>query len=297
VTPMVRTKAGVFMKLEALQLGGSHKARAAKKVVEAVMERLPKTPPSNTTIIEKTGGNFGIGLTIYGRRAGFKVQLLIRPSFSPFRRMFVERLGAELFGQQDMARGKSNGDIISEKIAAEQNRGRSVVFADQFSNEACIDGHGEGARELAAQLFAAGVNAADPICLVLGVGTGASLVAYGRELRRQFHNVFVVLAEPAGCDLAAGHFEPHPFQGLAVGVVPDLYDPSVVNGRQIIEFEEAGAAAEQLLHQDRLLFGPSTNLVYAAALRMKQDFAVTVTIAYDGSEAYFADNLIARAAA
>ena len=62
-TPVASLYRNVFLKLEHLNVGGSHKSRAARKMISAAVDS-GKIIPGRTTIIEKTGGNLGIGLAV-----------------------------------------------------------------------------------------------------------------------------------------------------------------------------------------------------------------------------------------
>lgn len=61
MSKLIRTGDRILTKLEMNNPGGSHKYRAASFIIETAL-RSGKITPGLTTVIEKTGGNFGFGL-------------------------------------------------------------------------------------------------------------------------------------------------------------------------------------------------------------------------------------------
>jgi hypothetical protein len=61
LTPLLAVQANWFVKMDCLLPGHSHKSRAAQYIVQAGI-RDGLIIPGQTTLIEKTGGNFGLGL-------------------------------------------------------------------------------------------------------------------------------------------------------------------------------------------------------------------------------------------
>lgn len=291
-TPVVRAGEALFIKLEHLQVGQSHKARAARAIISNAEKRGDLKPDRDDVIIEKSGGNMGLGLAaaVGGR---YTLELLVRPSFSASRRKILSYFGARLIGLKDMAAGLTNAEILNKRIAAHQSVGRNVFFPDQFSNADGVEGHREGAREFTAQLKAMGVRADQPLAFYGGVGTGASLRGYVKELREAFIDVETVLVQPEGCDIDAEIFASHPIEGLAVGVRPALYAAELVSRRIQVPSEYARVGQRTLAAAHGLFVGPSTGLVYAAFLNAPPEPGrLAVMITYDGQDPYFSDQLL-----
>lgn len=64
----VRRIANRLVKLEALQPGGSHKARAARFILRRAIAEGALTPFGERRILEKSGGNLGVGLAFEADR-------------------------------------------------------------------------------------------------------------------------------------------------------------------------------------------------------------------------------------
>ena len=89
-----KSSADVFVKFEGINVGGSIKTRTAfNMVLEAEKQGIIN---KNTTIVEPTSGNQGIGLALVGAVRGYKVKIIMPDSVSEERRKLVEHYGAEV---------------------------------------------------------------------------------------------------------------------------------------------------------------------------------------------------------
>ena len=78
ITPIIKITDNIFAKFEAFNESGSHKVRAATFIIKNAIKQ-GKIIPGKTTVIEKTGGNFGFGL-IYACNE-FNVDVVKRVGF------------------------------------------------------------------------------------------------------------------------------------------------------------------------------------------------------------------------
>ncbi|MGJ5181736.1 pyridoxal-phosphate dependent enzyme [Bradyrhizobium oligotrophicum] len=289
-TPIKLLPDETFIKLEHLQLGGSHKARAARRVIAAAEAEGALKRDGKHLIIEKSGGNFGLGLATYAVPCGYPVKLVVRPAFSAYRRYLLAQLGADLIGRKEMASGCSNKEIIDLHMASYRHMGLVPFFTDQFNNQACIEAHEEGASEYVSQLIECGVSPEETISLVKCVGSGASLCAYERIFRRTFSKVRVVVVQPKGCDFKTQTFVDHPFEGAAVGLTPPFFTRPKLDDFITIEHADALTACAELFATAGIFAGRTTGLAFAAAKSLRtRGSGPIVILAYDGGEAYAAD--------
>lgn len=85
-TPLVKLQnrdpemADIYVKVEALNVGGSIKTRVAKRMVEDAIAN--KQLRSGMTIIEPTGGNTGIGLAIMAIIHNFHFVAVVPDNYS-----------------------------------------------------------------------------------------------------------------------------------------------------------------------------------------------------------------------
>ncbi len=290
-TPLLRTDPRCFFKLENFNSGGSHKARAARWMVEQAIASGSLTPHSGQTIIEKTGGNLGVGLAIEARRLGFDLELAVGMSFSPLKRRVLQLYGAHLIGIEMLQEGAQPAEVIHWHLEQAEQLGKRYYFIDQFNNPANVEAHyRETGPEIIAQLTANSELGGRPVVLVGGVGSGASLSGIGRALKETFKQVEVIGVQPAGCDILQEIFIDHNLQGIAVGVKPASFDESLVD--RFLHCTEADAYSAQRTWTRRhgIFPGNSSGANIWAVEQLASDpayhDAVIVSLIYDNGEAY-----------
>lgn len=109
----------VVAKLEFFNPGSSVKDRIAEAMIEAA-EKEGKIN-KNTTIVEATSGNTGIGLAMVCAARGYKLVITMPESMSKERKMLLRAFGAELI-LTPAAEGM-NGAIARAKALVEENPG------------------------------------------------------------------------------------------------------------------------------------------------------------------------------
>ncbi len=277
----------LLMKFEMEQAGGSHKARAARWVVRRAIES-GLLVPGTSTVIEKTGGNFGLGLALACREAGIPVELAIGLSFSAARREYLRWLGVDLVGEAELRAGKTPREVLEGRLAGAASRGRTYYYPDQFNNPACVEAHtvGTGA-ELAAQL--ANRTGVRQVHLVACAGTGAHLTGISHALLRAGFPLTVTLVEPAGCRARDGLFIEHPLEGMAVGVKPPLLDWSLITQTASVDEAETRTAQAWLARERGHWVGRTSSACLAVGRRLAGRLdagTATVVIAYDHGSWY-----------
>lgn len=240
-TPIQEVEPGLLAKFECNNPGGSHKVRAARYIVQAALAS-GEIVPGKTTVIEKTGGNFGFGLTVACAEVGVPVELAVGLGFSPVKRRCLEMFGARLIGIDMLQAGSTPREVVEWHLASAAALGKQYFYTDQFTNRGSVDAHElETGPEIVAQLQA--WPALDSVVLVACAGTGASLTGIARALKTGGYATEVVLVEPAGCDSRAGVFVDHRLEGMAVGVKPPLLDWSLVT--DVVRVDQATMLATQ----------------------------------------------------
>lgn len=280
---LVQVWDGVFTKLEMENPGGSHKFRAANHILERAIS-LGELTAGRSTVIEKTGGNFGLALLALCQKRDISVELVVGLQFSPVKRRLLEALGAKLLGLELLQSGWTPAEVVNHYLGCQTSNGRSYWYPDQFNNLTGISAHRfETASELAQQLTAAGSG--KNIIFVGGAGTGASFTGLTLGLRDHGFDVYAVLAEPEGCCSSEGVFIDHRFEGVAVGVVPPFLDLSLVKRRINVPLLEAFETQRAVYKEIGLWIGHSSAMCLAVAKRLKADDRNTatpiVTITYD----------------
>lgn len=283
-TPLVRA-GRVFTKLEMFNRAGSHKARAAQWVVRQAIEAGHLIPGGPRRILEKSGGNFGIGLAYEARKFDIGVDLVVGLSFSRVKMALCEEFGARLVGRDMLLRGAQPKEVV-EKLLEDQPQ--NYFYTDQFSNPANLAAHFEGTGpELLAQLLPLG--ALDrPVVFVVAAGTGASAAGISRRLKAALPNVTVVLNEPEHCSYIEGVFGDHVQKGTAVGVRPPFLDLTLVDHIERVTDAQAREGQRMFAAATGLYPGPSSGGNYFLARRWADACPthLVVTLIYDSGEGY-----------
>ncbi|NJN15943.1 MAG: cysteine synthase A [Oscillochloris sp.] len=265
-TPLVKlsprvndTAATVLAKLEFFNPASSVKDRIGLAMIEAA-EREGLIRPGETTIVEPTSGNTGIGLAFVAAAKGYRIILTMPETMSMERRKLLRGFGAELVltpGPEGM-RGAIGQ---AEQILAELPNG---FMPQQFKNLANPEVH---RRTTAEEIWRDTDGAID--ILVAGVGTGGTITGVGEVLKERKPSVQVIAVEPeASPVLSGGAPGPHKIQGIGAGFVPDVLDTGVIDAIEKVSNDDSFAMARRLAREEGLMVGISSGAAATVALRI-----------------------------
>lgn len=273
----------LFTKLELNHTSGSHKYRAADFIIRRAIER-GDIIPQRTTVIEKTGGNFGFGLLIACNKYQVDIELAVGLSFSIAKRNLLECLGAKLIGKNMLKDGLSPREVIEYHLQHQEEMNKSYYYTDQFNNADGVEAHRiNTGKELASQLKEENID--KPILFVGCAGTGASFTGIVRGLMDFDYTVDTILVEPTECDTQEGMFADHRLEGMSVGVIPPFLDWSLVGGVRKVKLEEALQAQREFYISNGVLIGNTSAACFFVAKQVISDPKfndhLILTIAYD----------------
>lgn len=292
ITPMLSLGENLRMKLEHLNPGGSHKTRAARRIIIRAIENGDLTPGGPRRILEKSGGNFGVGLAYEAAKYKIGVDLVIGLSFSPIKRALCEEYGARLVGVDLLHEGLQPKEVIARLL---EERPDSYFFTNQFANPANLEAHLiETGPEIVSQIRHE-VNDFNGITLVMGAGTGAHAQALISVLKSHFENVELVIVQPENCIFEKGEFGDHVQQGAGVGVVPPFLDFSDVTRIESVLDVDASEGQCLLAEQAGIYPGPTggANYYLASQIAHANPDRLVVTMTYDAGEGYLAQKIYA----
>jgi cysteine synthase A len=285
-TPIVKinrlndSKAVIYVKLEYFNPLHSVKDRIALAMFEAA-ERDGKLT-KDSTIIEPTSGNTGIGLAFIAAVKGYKLVLTMPETMSIERRKLLKALGARL-ELTEGAKGMKGAIAKAEEIAAATP---NSFIPQQFDNPANPDIH---EKTTGPEIWADTEGKID--ILIGGVGTGGTITGAGKYLKAKKPSVKVIAVEPSGSPvLSGGAPGPHKIQGIGAGFVPKVFDKSIVDEIYLTDDTKAGYAARRAAKEEGLFIGISSGSALEAALtiakRPENDGKTIVTILPDTGERY-----------
>ncbi len=284
--------ADVFVKYEAVNIGGSVKTRTALNMIEAAEKAGKLTPDS--VICEPTSGNQGIGLALVGAVKGYRVIIVMPDSVSMERRMLVRQYGAEVvLIHDDGDIGKAVNDCLeyAMDLAA---RDPNVFVPQQFKNPDNPAVHYEKtAREIISQM---GGLSIDGFCS--GYGSGGTITGIGRALRENYPDVQIAVLEVENAPaLLGGPIGAHFQQGIGDGFVPDNFDTGIYDEVMIVSDEQAIDTARRLASEEGILAGISAGTNVWGALQMAKKLGKgkhIVCLAPDTGERYCSTILFDR---
>jgi len=285
----------IIVKAELDNPGGSHKYRAARHIIEKAIENR-EIIPGKTTVIEKTGGNFGFGLIVACNQCNVDIDLAVGLSFSQRKRDLLEFFGARLIGKKMLADGLTPKEIVQYHLDQQESLGKEYFYTDQFQNSQGVDAHQKQTGvELVNQLHQQGIK--DKIVFVSCAGTGASFTGITLALRNAGFDVCTILVEPAGCDMRANIFSDHRIEGASVGVVAPFLDWNLIDDTKTVSLEELFIAQRWFWKYTGIFIGNSSAATIAVArnVRLNNHFkdVPIVTLAYD-SGLWYEDYLLAK---
>ncbi|MFX0076797.1 MAG: cysteine synthase A [Candidatus Hermodarchaeota archaeon] len=292
-TPLVRlnritesVEPNIFVKLESFNPGGSVKDRIAMYMVLKAEE--DGLIDKDTTIVEPTSGNTGIGLAMVCAAKGYKLILTMPESVSIERRQILRAYGAEVILTQK--EGGMKGSIAkAEEIS--KDRGK-VFIPQQFKNQANPEIH---RRTTAKEIFNDLEGQVDGF--IAGVGTGGTITGVGEILKdRVGARMKIYAVEPKeSAILSGGTAGPHKIQGIGAGFIPDVLNTGIYNKIITVDYEDAVATARKLAKLEGIFVGISAGAcAWAAIYEASKDFDKgenLVALLPDGGEKYLSTDL------
>ena len=287
-TPLVKVNKlsnskNLYAKVEFFNPAGSVKDRIALAMIEsAEQEGLIN---KDTTIIEPTSGNTGIGLALISAIKGYKIILTMPETMSLERRKLLSAYGAELVLTEG-AKGMKGAIEKAEELHKEI---QNSFIPQQFKNPANPEKH---YNTTAREIWKDTEGKID--IFVAGVGTGGTVSGVGKYLKEQNPDIQVVAVEPDSSPvLSKGVAGTHKIQGIGAGFVPDTFDRSVVDKIITVTNEDAIETARKSAKQEGMLIGISSgaSLFTATNVANENPDKTVVALLPDTGERYLSSVL------
>jgi cysteine synthase A len=276
-----RPRADLWAKCEQWNPGGSVKDRIALAMIEAA-ERKGVIRAGQSTIVEPTSGNTGIGLALVCAVKRYRLILTLPSNMSIERRALLRAYGAELVltpAELAMTGAVARAEELCQKP--------DHYMPQQFRNPANPDVHRRTTGpEIIEQMATRKVDA-----FVAGVGTGGTITGVGGVLKQRWPDVRVVAVEPTtSAVLSGGAPGPHRIQGIGAGFVPEVLDRSIYNEVRTVRDQAAWQMKRLLATREGLLVGISAGAATVVALDVAQELGPgknVVVVLPDTGERYF----------
>ena len=272
-----KRQVNIYAKLEGFNPTGSIKDRIALHMIErAEREGVLR---KGLTIIEPSSGNTGIGLAMVGIVKGYPVEIVMSSAVSVERRKILRSYGVKVI--LTPAEEGTDGSIRVAKRMVEESPDK-YFMPYQFANTANYLAHFE---RTAIEIWQQTEGKID--YLVCAIGTSGTIMGVSRFLRAMKPDIKVVCAHPI-----KGHY----IQGLKnmnEAIIPEIYNPLLIDIQEMIESEEAIEMARQIIAQEGIFAGMSSGAAMIAALRTarKLEKGNIVVVFPDRAEKYLSTKM------
>jgi cysteine synthase A len=284
-TPHVRlnrlfanTGVEVYTKNEKANPGGSIKDRIAQSMIEDAESK--GLLNADSTIIEPTSGNTGIGLAMVCAVKGYKLILVMPESMSVERRKLMQVYGASF---ELTPREKGMKGAIEKAKELVDNTPNSWM-PQQFDNPANIAVH---VRTTAEEILA---DFTHLDYLITGVGTGGHITGVAEVLKKHFPYLKVFAVEPELSPvISGGSPAPHPIQGIGAGFIPANLHTALLDGVIQVSKDDAFTYARRSAAEEGIFVGISSGATLAAVAKKipeMQPENVVLCFNYDTGERY-----------
>lgn len=290
-TPLVQlnklselTGASILGKCEFMNPSSSVKDRIAMNMINQALKE--GKIDENSTIIEPTSGNTGIGLAAICASKSLKLVLTMPESMSIERRKLLTHLGAEIV-LTPASEGMSGAINRAKSLAKELN----AYVLQQFDNPHNPEIH---RQTTALEILKDTQNNID--YFVAAVGTGGTLTGTSETLKEHVATLKSIAVEPSNSSVLSGNCAgPHKIQGIGAGFIPKILNTEIYDEIIQISDEEAIKYARQVALDEGLLVGISSGANLAATIKVasreENKGKVFVTILCDTAERYLSTDL------
>jgi cysteine synthase A len=283
--------ADVLAKLEWENPTGSVKDRMANAVISRPEAdgRLRR----GDTVVEYTGGSTGASLALVCAAKGYRIRIVSSDAFSREKLDQMVAYGAELTLVPSEG-GRTTRKLILDMIEAARALSREprTYWTDQLNNHDSIAGYHPFGEEIWSQ--AEGRVDAFVHC----VGTAATIRGVATVLKRHRPDVETVAVEPAESPvLSGGEPGPHKIEGVGIGYIPPLWDPSLVDTILPVATDDAKAMARRLAREEGIFAGTSAGANVLAAIQVGRRLgpgARVVTLVADSGLKYLNTDVYRR---
>ena len=276
----------VYAKIEAFNPGASVKDRICMSMIEAAEKA--NIINKETTIVEPTSGNTGIGLALVCAVKGYKLILTMPESMTVERRKILKAYGAEVV-LTPASGGMKEAIQKAEELSQDSDK---VFIPQQFKNLANPEIH---RKTTAVEIMDDLENKVDG--LVSGIGTGGTITGVGEILKKNIgEHVKIYAVEPIDSPvLSGGQPGPHKIQGIGAGFVPEVLNTKIYDKIIQVKYEDAAESTRELAKLEGIFVGISSGAATWATLNVaSKDFTSgqnIVVILPDTGERYLTTEL------
>ena len=247
----------IYIKVEGENPFGSVKDRVSLKMIEDA-EKKGKIN-KNTTIIDATSGNTGIGLAGVCLYKGLKL-IIVMPESASVERIKIMKAYKAIVYLTPKEKGMQ-GSI--DKVKELTKDMTDYFIPSQFENESNVLAHYETtAREIDEEL--------DNIyAICAGIGTGGTITGIGKYFKEKNRKTLIIGAEPKESPVInKGEKGLHGIEGIGAGFIPKILDLNVVDKVFMVSTSDAKKNCDELLCKEAFFIGFSSGAAFGAVKQL-----------------------------
>lgn len=269
--------------------GGSIKDRLGQYLIQDGIDKGKIN--DQTTIIEPTAGNTGIGVALAAQQHHLPTILVVPEKFSYEKQTLMRALGAKIVNTPSEGGIK---EAIKKAREIESETPNSYVPM-QFENPANPATYYHTlAPELIADLGDQGIDA-----FVAGAGSGGTFAGIAKYLKEQNPKTKSIVVEPEGSILNGGPAHSHRTEGIGVEFIPPFFQEVTIDETLTISDADAFEQVRQMAATQGLFIGSSSGAALAASLKVAKELpanSTIVTVFPDSSERYMSEHIYEKEA-
>jgi cysteine synthase len=279
INSLFRNDIEVWMKIERFNPGSSIKDRIALAMIEDAEAK--GLINKDTTIIEPTSGNTGVGLALVCAVKGYKLILTMPESMSIERRKLIKAYGAEIvLTPKELGMGGCIAKA-NELLAATSNS----WMPQQFNNPANVEVHRQTTAKEILDDFPEGLD-----YMITGVGTGGHITGCSEVLKQKFPAMKTFAVEPEKSPVISGGQKGlHRIQGIGAGFIPQVLNTQTLDGTILVSEEDAFKMTRDCATKEGILIGISSGAILAAVAQKQNELpsgSRVLIFSYDTGERY-----------
>ncbi len=280
----IKTQANIYVKCEFMNPSGSIKDRISYAMIKDALDS--GVIAKDSTIIEPTSGNTGVGLASVCASLGLKLIITMPESMSIERRKIISIFGAKL----ELTPKEKGMKGAIQRANELKNEIPNSIILDQFSNLSNPKIHKETTAKEIIESF--GDITID--VFVAGVGTGGSISGVGEILKAKYLSLDIFAVEPSDSPvLSGGNPAPHKIQGIGAGFIPNILNTDIYKEVIKVDSTDAFKCARELASKEGILVGISSGANFYAAKELAKKYPNKniLTILNDTGERYLSTEL------
>ena len=276
-TPVVRLNrigkdlpAELYAKCDFLNPGGSIKDRIAARML-AGLESSGRLGP-DTTLIEPTSGNTGIGLAMAAAVKGHRLIITMPEKMSREKQVVMEALGAEIIRTPTEAAHDDPESLLGVAKRLNEEIEDSII-PDQYNNPDNPDAHYATTGPEIWEDFGDRLD-----MVVIASGTGGTITGVARYLKEKNPNILIIGVDPEGSILGGRDcVKPYQVEGIGYDFVPGVLDQGLVDDWIYVNDRDSFQLARRLIAEEGLLVGGSSGSAVWGLLRAVEKYPAART--------------------